>query len=147
MYELAFHIIPDLEEAAVTARAQDIESLITQTGGSVVASRAPKKIHLSYPISHQHYAFFGVVDFNAETEMITGLNAQLKLQDGVLRFLIIKKTDGKELRTLGDPRIRRTRTHVAPTHQPSTNTGIKKEAAPTEEKQIEKELEGVLGKL
>ena len=148
VYELAFHITPDLEEAAMGTRTQDIESLITQNGGSITAVRIPKKIHLSYPITHKHYAFFGVVDFQSEAEALESLNAQLKLQEGVLRFLIVKKPAGKagkELRTLGDPRIRRTRTHVAPTH--TANMEQRKEQVPGDEKKIEKELEGVLEKL
>ncbi len=144
VYELAYHFIPDLEEAEVAAHLKDLESLVGKQGGSVITSREPKKIHLSYPIDHKYYGFFGVVEFSAQAEAITGLNAALKLQDGILRFLLVVKPTGKkEIRALGDQRNRRSRINVAPTHRPSTEP----KAAPTEEKKIEKELEDVLEKL
>ena len=144
-YELAYHLFSDLEEAEVTARMQGVESLITDNGGSIVQSREPKKMHLSYPVNHKHYAHFGVLDFQAPAEMIEKLNAQMKLQDGVLRFLLISKPTegGKELRVLGDQRARKAHMQIAPTHRPSTEPKV----APTEEKKIEKELEDVLEKI
>lgn len=141
MYELAFHISPDIEESAASARARDVETLINQGGGSVTASREPKKIHLSYPLAHHHYAYFVVVDFESQPEAIDQLDAQMKLQEGILRFLILKKPDANsELRTFGEHRPRSSlRTHTAPT------TSDKKEVI--EPKKIEKELEDVLEKI
>lgn len=144
-YELAYHVTPDIEEAVVKTHTQEIEGEITKLGGTVVASREPKKIHLSYPLAHKHYAYFGVIDFDAAGESVTELDAAMKLHTDILRFLIVKKPEIKgEVRTLGDHRARKVRTHVAPTHTP---TEIKKETAPVEEKKIEKELEDVLGKI
>lgn len=143
-YELAYHFTPDLAEAEVAAHLKELESLVGTSGGLVIASREPKKIHLSYPIDHKYYGFFGVVEFNAQAEAITGLNAALKLQNGVLRYLIVAKpSEKKEIRALGDQRNRRSRVNVAPTHKAAPE--VKKEK--TEEKEIEKELEGVLGKI
>lgn len=145
-YELAYHVTPDIEEGVVKTHTQNIETEITKLGGTVVLSRDPKRIHLSYPLSHKYYAYFGVIDFDSETEKITELDAALKLHTDLLRFMILKKPEIKgEVRTLGDHRMRKARTHVAPTHTPTTEA--KKETAPVEEKKIEKELEDVLGKI
>lgn len=144
-YELAYHITPDMEETTVKTRAQDLETTLVQSGASIVASREPKKIHLSYPLSHKHYGFFGVIEFNAEPEAIAPMQTQMKLQEGILRFMIVKKpTEGKEIRTLGDQRNRRSRIQVAPTHKPTATEPAKPKS---EEKVIEKELEDVLGKI
>ncbi len=142
-YELAYHITPDMEESAVPARVQELEAIVAQNGGAVSASREAKKIHLSYPLEHKHYAYFGVVDFQADTDSIESLNAQLKLQEGILRFMIVKKPDLKEVRTLGDHRARAAR-RVAPTHKAAAPTEVKPKQ---EEKKIEAELEDVLGKI
>ncbi len=141
MYELAYHMKPDLEEAKIKTHMQDVESLITQNGGTVSTSRDPKKVHLSYPITRHHEAYMGVMDFSGPADMLAGVNAQLKLQEGILRFLIIHKPEGKELRTFGEQRSRKIRTHVTPTPKP-----IEK-ASPAEEKQMEKKLEDVLEKI
>lgn len=149
-YELAYHLMADIEESAALARMHELEKLITSQGGNIIASREPKKIHLSYPLSHKHYAFFGVMDFRGMPELIEELNQQMKLQEGILRYMIVKKPEeGKELRTLGDQRSKKAQVRVAPTHVkvPGEGTTGKKEAAPVAEKQIEKELSDVLEKI
>ena len=150
-YELAYHITPDLDEAAAQTLARELESLIVKNGGeSVMASREPKKIHLSYPLMHKYYAHFGVINFNAPTESLVNINAQMRLEKNILRFLVISKQTGKkETRTLGDQRNRRARINVAPTHKKIVGEGITptKQVTPGEEKEIEKELEDVLEKI
>ena len=143
MYELAYHLNQNLEEAEVKTRAQDVELLLTQNGGTIVSSREPKKVHLSYPIAHQHGAYMGVVDFSGPADMIEGLNAQLKLQEGILRYLIIAKPEDKDIRMFGEQRNRKMRTHTAPV----ASTLPKKEVTPGEEKEMEKKLEDVLEKI
>ena len=141
MYELAYHMHPNLEEADVTKGMRDIGSLVTKNGGVVVMSHDPKKIRLSYPIDHQRSAYFGVMDFSAPTEMIAEFNAQLKLQGDIMRFLITVKPEGKELRMFGDQRTRKVRTHaVIPRPAPEKST-------PAQEQQMEKKLEDVLEKI
>src|SRR3989344_4621665 len=132
MYELAYHINSNLEEAEVKNLIQQVEALVTQNGGTVSSSREAKKVHLSYPIDHQHFAFMCVMDFSGPAEMLEGINDQLKLQEGILRFLIIRKPEVKELRTFGEQRMRKVRTHTAPTTHPLQT---KKEATPGEEKE------------
>jgi small subunit ribosomal protein S6 len=148
-YELAFHLTPDMEESAVPTRVADVSAIVTQHGGSVSVSNEAKRIHLSYPIKRKHYAYFGVIDFQADPQTLTAIDAQMKLQDGLLRFMITSKPDLKEVRSLGD-KMKRAKVHVAPTHKAAAGEGVKAQkapAAPGEEKQIEKELEDVLGKI
>ena len=144
-YELAYHFTPDMEEAAAKTKALELETTLVQSGASIVASREPKKIHLSYPLSHKHYGFFGVIEFNAEPETIDPMQTQMKLQEGILRYMIVKKPDvSKEIRTFGDQKNRRSRVQVAPTHKPTVAEPAKPKS---EEKEIEKELEDVLEKI
>src|SRR3989344_2396828 len=106
MYELAFHLTPDLEVADVSARVQDIEQILTKAGASVVATKEPRRIHLSYPIAHKYYAFFTVMDVEAPPEAISIIDSQLKLQSNVLRFLMTKKPrDGKPVKMLALQRV------------------------------------------
>lgn len=142
MYELAYHIDPKLEEAQVKIRMQEVESLIVQNGGTVMVSREAKKVRLSYPIEHQRSAYMGLLDFSGPTDMLSAVNAQLKLQNDILRFLIIAKPE-KELRVLGEQRARKIRTHAVQPSAPQT----KKEITPGEEKEMEKKLEDVLEKI
>ncbi len=150
IYELAYHLIPELEEADVKVRTQELVDLITQNNGSVLISKEPRRSHLSYPIRHKQYSYLGVLEFTAPAEAVEKINAQIKLQNDVLRFLLLKKPGNGALRTLGEPRAERMR---ARTQEP-TMAKIKPRAPASEEEtrteskikteEIEKEIEEVI---
>ena len=114
-YELAYHLNPDLEEAKVRTHVQELNELVTKSGGSVLTAREPRRIHLSYPVKNKGYAYFGVTDFAAPAETIEKINAQMKLQNGLLRYLLLVKPDIKDLRILGEHRAR---PRLVKTHEP-----------------------------
>lgn len=150
IYELGYHLIPDLEGADAKIQAQEFSNLITQNNGSVLFSKEPKHIHLSYPIRRKHYGYFGTFDFTAPPDAIEKIDAQMKLQSNVLRFLLIKKLRGGEgLRILGEHRAERIK---AKPQEPLAQRGgaqtfpEQKEKARKEIKteEIEKEIEKVI---
>ena len=143
-YELAYHLNPDLEEVTVRAHMQELGGLVVQNGGSLIREREPKKIHLSYPIKNKNYAYFGLFDFTAQADTIEKINTQMKLQNGILRYLLLKRpAEGKELRILGE---RRTRTRMIKTHEPVAAEAPKapKEKTKEETEQLEQEIEKVI---
>ena len=71
IYELAFHLNPDLEEAQAQQLAQNIENYITSTGGVVSFKKEPERIRLSYPIEHKNQAWFGYFHFNLEAKEVS----------------------------------------------------------------------------
>ncbi len=144
-YELAYHLNPEIEEGEVKNQVQELEKVLTENGAAVLISREPKKRPLSYPIRKKNYSYFGVLDFSALPEATEKINSQMKLQNQVLRYLLLKKPgDEKELRTLG---MERPRPRMK-THEP---TAVGRETAkPKEEikpEQLEKEIEELLGKI
>ncbi len=144
-YELAYHLNPDVEEAEVGRHTQELQSLITQNSGSILASKEPKQKHLSYPLKQKHYAYFGTFDFSVSPENISKINSEIKLQNNILRYLLIQKSD-KDLRTLGSVRIR----SKIKTHQPVSREGLEQVNKGTENikpEEMEKEIEEVLEKL
>ena len=142
-YELAYHLSPELEEADVKVHAQELSDLVAQAGGSVVTSIMPRRTHLSYQIKNKQYAHFGILDFTAPAETLEKINAQMKLQGGVLRFLLLKKPEIKELRILGQHRARpRIKTHE--TVAPETTKKPPKEKTEAEKQQLEQEVEKVI---
>lgn len=91
-YELAFHLVQTLNDEAIQAEIKTIEDLIGQYGGFILHSKMPEKRHLSYPIRHQSYAFFGFIDFTVSSDKISKLTEQLKLDKNILRSMIVKKS-------------------------------------------------------
>ena len=141
-YELGFHLLLELEEGKLTEKTQEIEGMIAKLGGTVTNSRQPKKQHLSYPIDHKKYSYFGVVNFKLSADSIDQLRDSLKLDEAVLRSLILKvKENQKVLRSLKDQSAKpRTRTH----------TPVKPDSKPKEEVKpevMEKQIEEVIGNI
>ena len=149
VYELAYHLTPELEEADVKARAQELVNLITQNNGSVLVSKEPRRSHLSYPIRHKQYSYLGVLKFTAPAEAVEKINAQIKLQNDILRFLLLKKPGDGALRTLGEPRTERMRARVQEPAMPKVKAPAAAERKEKERKEIkteeiEKEIEEVI---
>lgn len=144
-YEFAYHLGPELEEASIKEQMQELESIVSKNGGSLLSSREPKKTRLSYSIKHKKSSHFGVIDFSAVSETIEKINIQLKLQHNVMRYLLIKKPDpAKNLRTLGDPRLR---SKIRTQETKSQEQKLQNEISPKVELkpgQIEEELQHVL---
>ena len=115
-YELAFHLFPELAEEESVKKFREIEESVIQLGGTVLASREPKKQHLSYEINHKKYSFFGTLNFKAPTETIAQLESQLKLNDSILRFIVLKiKENARYLKSLKESSPRtKTKTYTPP---------------------------------
>src|SRR3989344_1771094 len=97
-YELAFHIIPNLEEADVQKTKQELEKTVISRGGTVLFSKDPERTRLAYPIKHQGNAYFGYLNFNLESsepETVSQIRDELRLNQNVLRFLILRQEEFK----------------------------------------------------
>jgi small subunit ribosomal protein S6 len=150
IYELGYHLNPDIEEAEVKTQAQELSNLITQSEGSILSSKEPRRTHLSYPIRRKQYGYFGTFDFTASPDTIEKINAQMKLQSGVLRFLLAKRShSGKEMRVLGEHRAERMKTRPQETSvRKRTESALPEREEKAKEKikteEIEKEIEEVI---
>lgn len=150
-YEFAYNLTPDLEEADAKTQAQELFDLITQNQGSVLSSRGPERVRFSYPIRHKQYGYFGTFDFTVPNEAIEKINAQAKLRNNILRFLLIKKPYSRSgLRILGEHRMERARQK---TQEPPRQMGraqvpaekkIEKAREEIRTEEIERELEEVI---
>lgn len=145
IYELGYHLTPDIEEGEVRSAADQLSTIITSAGGTIVSNREPKRAHLSYPIKHKQYAYFGTVDFKTDPGAIDKINGELKLFGSLIRYILLRKPDeGEEIRTLGEHRAR---ARVKLTHEAASTEGTTKpakEKTGEEEQQMEQELEKVL---
>ena len=151
IYELAYHLTPDLEGDTLDLETKKIESVITQLGGSIVTSQGPEKKRLSYPIDHKRFTFFGYIDFSAADDIVKSINEQFNLSDSVLRYLVISKDNAgsKSMRALIEkPQHAKMAASMKASAQRTAPVKKEKvETSPEEEKKMEAEIEGVLDKL
>ena len=138
LYELAFHLTPDLEESRVRQLSQNIENYITSAGGVVSFKKEPEKTRLSYPIKHKKLTYFGYLHFNLEgTNGLSGIDEQVKHNNDILRYLVVKvPADSGKVKFRFKPQKPR----IAPEKPAEKQT-------PEQSKELDKELEGVLENL
>lgn len=87
MYQLTLLIKNELEEQARKELLDDVEkSLGKLTKEDLWGSR-----NLAYPIAHQTSAFYAHLEFEAEPNTITSLDKQLKLNEDIIRYLLVRR--------------------------------------------------------
>lgn len=138
IYELAFHLNPDLEESQVQQFSQNMENYITSAGGVISFKKEPDKVRFSYPIKHKNYGYFGYYHFNlGSTESLSRIDEQVKLNNDIVRFLIVKvPADTGKVRFSFKP----------PKPKIKTEKPAEKQT-PEASKELEKQLEGILENL
>ena len=137
VYELAFHLNPDLEEIRVQEIAQNLEKEVVSIGGAISFKKDPEKVRLSYPIKHQRQAYFGYIHFTLETgEKLGDLDNQIKHNNDVVRYLLVKvPADSGKVKFRFKPQ------------KPKTIEKPADKKTSEQSKELDKELEGILENL
>jgi small subunit ribosomal protein S6 len=88
-YEVMYIIRPDAEQEAVQALVEKFNGIISN-GGEVTKSEVIGKRRLAYEINKLRDGYFVLVHFNATTEVVNELDRIMKIQDEVIRSLIVR---------------------------------------------------------
>ncbi len=89
-YELMLVLPPDLTEEELKLIIEEVKKLIVAGGGEVVKEDAWGKRVLAYPIKKFKEGVYHFFNFKMGSSEVTTLEKKLNLQDGLLRFLIVK---------------------------------------------------------
>ncbi|TSC95980.1 MAG: 30S ribosomal protein S6 [Parcubacteria group bacterium Athens0714_26] len=89
LYEIAFILMDPSESVAII-------NLLSQYKATIVHKAEPVDIRLSYPIKKHSAAYFGYIQFKVNAEDIIKIKESLKLNQSILRFLIINLLSKKE---------------------------------------------------
>ncbi len=98
VYEIGYHLLPNLSEEEVTAAVAGIMELLKGNGATFVGDRFPSKIPLAYAIPKRvtgkvlrfNEAYFGWVAFEALREAVAKIKESLDTTKAVLRYLIVR---------------------------------------------------------
>ncbi len=90
-YELLYIIDNDLSDEAKEALISKLSAVITDNGGTLenVDKWGTKK--LAYPINYKTEGYYVLVNFNAAASLPAELERIMRITDGVIRFLVVKK--------------------------------------------------------
>ena len=100
IYEVSFHLVPEMDEEAAARLAEDLRSAIADKN-EVLGTEEIQRIDLTYTIRHRvrrsdgsynryNEAYFGAIKFRAPTSYVTTLDESLRKNESVLRFLIVE---------------------------------------------------------
>jgi small subunit ribosomal protein S6 len=89
-YELMLIFDPSLEENVITEELSKITSLIEKEKGEILNKDIWGLKKLAYPIKRQDNGFYVVLYFNSEAGVLSELDRLNKINDKILRHLIVK---------------------------------------------------------
>lgn len=89
-YEMMFIVKTTIEEAAVKECAENLKSIITSMKGEITDSKELGNKKLAYPIKKEITGFYFVVNFNATNEIVNELDRKAKIDENVIRHMIIR---------------------------------------------------------
>ncbi len=92
-YEMLLVLQPGLEEEATDALLERLTGIITSEGGTLDNIDRWGKRRLAYEIDGLTEGFYVVIDFQAEPATASELERIVKIANGVIRHLLIRKDD------------------------------------------------------
>ncbi len=104
-YELMFIISPKVKEADMRPAADQIQKMVTTGGSKIVEELDWGKKKLAYPIKNYRHGFYYVLSIDADPAAIKKLDENLKQNDDVLRYLLIK-LEAPAVKALADQKKR-----------------------------------------
>ena len=93
-YEIAVVLSANLEDEERASIIEKIKDLVARFEGTVTGVDEWGKKRLAYEIQKQKEAFYYFVNFETEnTDCPNEMEAQLRIMDHVLRYLVVKKEE------------------------------------------------------
>lgn len=92
-YEAVFILNPDLTQDASKAVVTQVQDLVTKNGGRVEGLQEWGKRRMAYKIKKKQDGNYVLVNFQIESDKTKKLESLLRLNDNLLRFLLINKDE------------------------------------------------------
>ncbi len=112
---------------------------LARQGAEILFQSELKGLRLAYLMRHEESAYFGYVHFKIKPEFIGPLNDALKLDNEIMRFLIITPPFAKERRLETRPEPLPPKKSVRPITPPTEETTLSNDL-------LEEKLEEILNK-
>jgi small subunit ribosomal protein S6 len=89
LYEVVYILDPALDESAVNSKLDKFHELATANGGEVAAVDHWGSRQLAYPINKKKSGYYVVAQFTAASEALPEFERLLKLDEEVMRYLLV----------------------------------------------------------
>jgi small subunit ribosomal protein S6 len=99
-YELMYVLPPDLPEEGLATATERVTTLITNRGGEITKTDTWGRRRMAYPIRKHNDGYYTVLRFMLEPQLTEELDRNLRLNEQVLRHLIVHAVDIPPPRTI-----------------------------------------------
>ena len=151
LYELSFHIDPNLGEEGAEKKFEKILADISKAGGKIERNEKPLLQPLAYPIAKAgrgmkewcENSYFGSLVFETNISEMQKLETELKNDSDFLRFLIVSLTK-VALSEMGKRKIERREERMEERTPPQTSSKVPVVAEAlkaTSEEELDKKIE------
>jgi small subunit ribosomal protein S6 len=89
-YELMIVLDPNLDEEALEAATNRVQSVVSQRGGTVNGVESWGRRRLAYPIGRHRDGTYVLLRFQARPEATAEVERALKLMESVVRYLVVR---------------------------------------------------------
>jgi len=99
-YETFYLLHPDLSDEERTSISEQLQQIISKGNGEIVKVDPWPLQKLAYRVQKQTQGYYVVMEYGAPAESISELTRRLRLNEGVMKFVITKlsnKFDAKAL--------------------------------------------------
>ena len=92
-YELMYIVRPDLDDEALRAATDSVETLVQGLGGEVLKTTMWGKRRLAYEVSHHRDGHYVIVEIQLDTTKVGELERVLEIHDTVFRHLLVRRDE------------------------------------------------------
>lgn len=96
-YELTYVLRP-VDEAGLGAVNERVATLISSSGGEIIARNDWGKRRLAYPIRKINEGFYVSLQLNLPAQAVRTVERALQLNDDVMRYLVIRMDEHETVR-------------------------------------------------
>jgi small subunit ribosomal protein S6 len=99
-YEILLMLDPELPDERQSEIVQRTRELVERGGGTVESHDVWGRRKLTYEIDHKTDGTYHLLTFTAETETLDEISRVLKITDGVMRHLAVRRSERRPGRTV-----------------------------------------------
>ena len=89
-YEIMFIVKPDLEEAAIKKEAENLKKVLTDRKSKINEEKAMGQRELAYEMNKYKNGYYFLYTVEANSEAISEFDRLARLNENILRHLIIR---------------------------------------------------------
>ena len=90
-YEIMFIVKATLDESSISSTAKEAQKIITDNKAKVIEFKELGRKKLAYPINKEVSGFYFLMNVEAKTELIKEFDRRFRINENILRHLILKK--------------------------------------------------------